>query len=102
MMERTEKLLNQWTEMLSDTHPEAWLFASETGSTPISYANVYRRRIEPAFVKMGLKGINFQVLRRTWVTEFAEAEADQLFGPSLAVIASMFTRTNTGRRKKKF
>ena len=56
----------------------------------MSYSNVYRRQIQPALATLGLGNVNFQVLRRTWVTEFSEAERDpkvraQLAGHSVDV-----------------
>lgn len=87
--EPTRLLLMHWMDMLADRRQEAWLFPSEAG-TPLSYSNVYRRRIQPALAKVGLGNANFQVLRRTWVTEFAEVERDpnvraQLGGHSVDV-----------------
>jgi len=52
------------------------MFPSANGKTPISYGNLYKRRIRPPRRKIGLAGVNFQVLRRTWVTEFSKVEAD--------------------------
>jgi integrase len=59
-------------------------------SSALSYSNVYRRRIQPAFSQIGLGHVNFQILRRTWVTEFSAAERDpnvraQLAGHSVDV-----------------
>jgi|SRR5579871_448722 len=86
----TRALLEQWLELLRDRKPGAWLFPSETGSTPLSYSNVYRRQIQPSLRQVGLADVNFQVLRRTWVTEFGEVERDphvraQLAGHSVDV-----------------
>jgi len=72
----TLAVLNQYRELLTDTQPEAWLFPSERGKTPLSYSGVYRRRIQPAFAKVGLGWVNFQILRRSCVTELSEAEPD--------------------------
>lgn len=72
----TRALLEQWLELLPNRNPSAWLFPSETGKTPLSYSNVYRRNIQPGLRQVGLGDVNFQVLRRTWVTEFGEAEHD--------------------------
>jgi integrase len=88
--ETTRRLLEQWMELLPDRSPGAWLFPSEIGTTPLSYSNVYRRRIQPALRTVGLGEVNFQVLRRTWVTEFSEVERDphvraQLAGHSVDV-----------------
>jgi integrase len=86
----TRALLSRWLELLQDRTPAAWLFPSEAGSTPLSYSNIYRRQIQPALETLGLGNVNFQVLRRTWVTEFSEAERDpnvraQLAGHSVDV-----------------
>lgn len=72
----TKELLDRYVVLLGRTKPDAWLFASEKGTTPISYSNLYRRRIQPALKTVGLGDVNFQVLRRTWVTEFSQVEDD--------------------------
>ena len=35
------------------------MFPSANGKTPISYGNLYKRRIPPARRKIGLAGVNF-------------------------------------------
>jgi len=84
LMDRTVRLLDQWRQLLRDQRPEAWLFPSETGVTPVSYSNVYRRNIQPALDKVKLAKVNFQVLRRTWVTLFSKAEKDSAVRSQLA------------------
>jgi integrase len=84
LMDRTARLLKQWQELLTDQRQEAWLFPSEAGSTPLSYSNLYRRNIQPALAKVGLGKVNFQVLRRTWVTQFSAAEKDPAVRAQLA------------------
>jgi len=88
--EVTCMLLKQWLELLQDSSEGAWLFPSEAGNTPLSYSNVFRRRIQPTLARVGLGAVNFQVLRRTWVTEFSQVERDpnvraQLAGHSVDV-----------------
>lgn len=80
----TKALLDQYLPLLPPTEPTGWLFASEAGTTPISYSNIYRRRLRPALKKVGLERVNFQVLRRTWVTEIAATEADPYVRAALA------------------
>ncbi|MEQ1947245.1 MAG: hypothetical protein ABL995_08650 [Bryobacteraceae bacterium] len=46
-------------------NPEGFIFASETGETPISRDNLWRRYIAPRLMTVGLQWANFQVLRRT-------------------------------------
>jgi integrase len=84
LMERTSRLLEQWRDLLTDQRATAWLFPSEAGSTPASHSNVYRRNIQPALEKVNLGNINFQMLRRTWVTEFSQAEKDPAVRSQLA------------------
>jgi integrase len=93
----TGLLLGQWLDLLQDNSDGAWLFPSETGNTPLSYSNVFRRRIQPALAKVGLGAVNFQVLRRTWVTEFSQVERDpnvraQLAGHSVDVDANVYNQ----------
>jgi Kef-type K+ transport system membrane component KefB len=71
-------------ELVIDARREAWLFPSEAGNTPLSYSNVYRRRIQPVLATVGLGDVNFQVLRRTWATEFRVVEKDPVIRAQLA------------------
>ena len=72
----TRALLEVYLQTLPSREPEAWLFPSESLKTPLDPGNVWRRRIGPALRAAGIEGVNYQVLRRTWVTRFAEAEQD--------------------------
>lgn len=81
----TAALISQHGDLLlKNAEPTAWVFPSEAGSTPISYSNMYRRRIQPALEKVGLGFVNFQILRRTWVTEMGDAESDPRIRAALA------------------
>lgn len=51
--ETTRALLAQWLEPVRDRSLGAWLFSSENALTPLSYSNVYRRRVQPALAKIG-------------------------------------------------
>lgn len=72
LSETTRRLLDSWLELTSDS---TWVFASESG-TPLSYSNVWRRRIGPALKNAGLEGVNYQILRRTAVTEMSQVVQD--------------------------
>lgn len=48
--------------------PGGFIFASETGNTPISRDNLWRRYMKPALDAAGLGWATFQVLRRTNAT----------------------------------
>jgi len=56
--------LQAWLSMLPEM-PDAWVFPSETGQTPVRPENVWRRWISPRLEEIGLGWVNFQVLRRT-------------------------------------
>jgi integrase len=56
--------LHTWLSILPPA-PDAWIFPSETGLTPARPENIWRRWIGPRLEKIGLGGVNFQVLRRT-------------------------------------
>jgi len=86
----TKALLRAYMNMLTDTSPEAWLFPSENPKTALDYSNVFRRRIRPAFDRVGLKWVNYQVMRRTFGNQLAEVEKDpkvraELMGHSITV-----------------
>ena len=51
------------------TQPREFLFASEVG-TAMSHDNYLDRKLKPIAKRAGLKGVNFQVLRRTVATHF--------------------------------
>ena len=66
---------------------------------------MYRRRIQPALAKVGLGNVNFQVLRRTWVTEFSEAERipnvrAQLAGHSVDVHENEYRQAQPAELKR--
>lgn len=95
---RTRDLLYEYLAILPDTSPDAWLFPSENGRTPLDYSNVFRRRIRPALEKRGLKWINFRAMRRTFGNKLAEVEKDakvraELMGHSITVHENEYRQT---------
>ncbi len=62
---QTVERLNLWMESLRDRSTEAWLFPSESGVSPLSRDNVWRRNMLPALSRVGLEWANFQVMRRS-------------------------------------
>ena len=56
--------LREWLRLIN-VNPEAWLFPSETGSTPVRPENLWRSAIGPRLKPLGLGWVNFQALRRT-------------------------------------
>jgi len=49
----TRSLLSEWTTLLADQRPEAWLFQSEKVTSPLMRDNVQRRFIQPKLLTIG-------------------------------------------------
>ena len=94
-----------WRSVSMNTRPEAWVFPSETGKTPLSRDNVWRRRIGPQLESVGLGWVDFHVMRRTHSTLMNEIHddpklvADQL-GHTVDVNQNVYTRASVARRKE--
>ncbi|HUA82809.1 MAG TPA: tyrosine-type recombinase/integrase [Bryobacteraceae bacterium] len=76
---------------------ESFVFPSERG-TPLRQSNIWRRSVQPKLLKKGLGWVNFQVMRRTFITLGKEsggdpkALADQA-GHDIGVSVSVYTQT---------
>jgi len=46
--------MNPWRETAVSTAPDAWVFPSETGLTPIQMENIWRRNFRPRLERVGL------------------------------------------------
>jgi integrase len=89
----TAAVMGQWLDLLPG-RPDCWLFPSETEKTPLSYSNLWRRRIKPALTAVGVS-TNYQILRRTWINAFKPDEKNanvraQLAGHSLDVHSNVY------------
>lgn len=80
----TAALITAYLDFIGKGEPASWLFASENPAMPLSYSNVFRRSMQPALRSIGIERVNFQILRRTWVTEFSEVEDDAALRAKLA------------------
>lgn len=101
----TARLLAEWANTLQNRSPDAWLFPSETGSTPVGRDNIWRRNILGAFETAGLEWATFQVMRRTFCTLSDEAgvntkiRADHM-GNSVDVNENDYTLTSFDQRQQ--
>ena len=68
--------LNLWRLYIGESHESAYLFCSETGSTPLRPNNHWKRKIRPRLSQIGLGWVNFQVLRRTNASLSRKANVD--------------------------
>lgn len=101
----TQKILRQYLAILPDTSANAWLFPSENPKNPLDYSNVFRRRIRPALERVGLKWVNFQVMRRTFGNKLAEVEKDpkvraELMGHSVTVHENEYRQAPLKRKQE--
>ena len=93
-----------WRSVSLNAAPDAWVFPSETGKTPLSRDNAWRRRIGPQLASVGLDWVDFHVMRRTHSSLMNEIHddpklvADQL-GHTLDVNQNVYTRASIARRK---
>lgn len=97
--------LERWRSIARDTGPKAWVFPSENGRTPLSPENLWRRNFLPRLGPVGLKWVNFQVMRRTHASLMHElgvdpkVVADQL-GHSLDVNLNVYTDSGLEVRRQ--
>lgn len=97
--------LKLWREISLNPGESAWVFPSETGKTPVSRDNLWRRRIGPKLEAVGLGWVDFHVMRRTHSTLMNEIHddpklvADQL-GHTVDVNQNVYTRASVARRKE--
>ncbi|HEY3439719.1 MAG TPA: tyrosine-type recombinase/integrase [Paludibaculum sp.] len=68
--------INAWRAIAPNTAPEAWVFPSETGTTPLWANNAWYDKIRPTLTKIGLGWVNYQALRRSAVTLLNATGAD--------------------------
>lgn len=73
---QTAALLVAWMEAAVGPEPTAWVFASESGATPLSRDNLLRRYLRPALSKIGLGWVDFKVTRRTNASIGHDAKID--------------------------
>jgi len=96
--------IRAWKSMSRLTSDDAWVFPSETGKTPLSRDNLWRRQIGPKLEAAGLGWVDFHVMRRTHATLMNEIHddpkmvADQM-GHTVDVNQNVYTRASVGRRK---
>lgn len=100
-----ENWIKGWLEMIPSNDPDAWVFPSETGKTPLWKDNVWRRHIEPRLGKVGLDWVNFQVFRRTHscledeLGVDPQVRADQM-GHGVDVNQNKYTSSSLARRQE--
>jgi integrase len=97
------KDLEEWKQLQQDVSPNAWIFPSENGKTPLSPSNHWRRHIRPVLIKIGLGNVSFQVLRRTCSSLLNDDGADprtvsQQLGHSVDVDTNVYWKAAVQRQ----
>jgi integrase len=96
--------LKEWLEILPVAGPDAFLFPSERGTTPLAIGNCWKRSFLPRLKAAGLQWATFQVMRRTHSTRLYELgvdpqiRADQM-GHTVDVNQNQYTRSSLERRR---
>ena len=97
--------IRAWKEISLTPGEDAWVSPSETGRTPLSRDNVWRRRFGPKLKAAGLGWVDFHVMRRTHPTLMNEIHddpqivADQL-GHTVDLNQNVYPRASVARRKE--
>ena len=92
-------MLCEWMHSAAESDPNAWIFASEAGGTPVGRDNLLRRNIRPRLEKVGLGWVDFKVMRRTNASlgksakVDPKASADQR-GHGIGVSLDVYTKTS--------
>lgn len=68
--------INEWRTIARNTAPDAWVFPSENGKTPLWANNAWDDKIRPTLNPLGLGWVNYQVLRRSAVSLLNAQGAD--------------------------
>jgi integrase len=102
--DQLSRWLELWLTMLPDRNPEAWVFPSQTGLTPVRHDNCWKLHFLPRLKTVGLEWATFQVMRRTHATLLddlgvdPQVRADQM-GHTVDVNQNQYTRSSLERRK---
>ena len=97
--------LESWREVALSDDPEAWVFASERGRTPVIAENIWRRNFLPRLKIVGLEWATFLVMRRTHASLMRDLDvdpklvADQL-GHTLDVSLNVYAKSGLARRSE--
>ena len=104
----SESLLSDvsgWRALCVNTDPDAWVFPSEGGDTPIRKENLWQRHIKTKLRSVELGWMNFQILRRSCSSIMsdqgtdAKVVADQL-GHTLDVNQNVYTSVGLERKSE--
>lgn len=95
----------EWRALSISAEPDAWVFPSEKGTTPIAKDNCWLRNFAPKIQAIGLGWVNFQVMRRTHSSLLAELDVEpriraEQMGHTVDVNENVYTKTSLESRRK--
>lgn len=76
----TELLLEEWRRAAAPRSEEEFVFCSQSGRTPVSRDNIWRRHLGPVLKSLGLEWATFQVMRRTNASRMQRVGVDPKVG----------------------
>jgi integrase len=97
--------IREWKSVSLNTNPEAWVFPSEKGTTPLLKDNCWRRHFAPQLKAVGLGWVNFQVMRKTHNCLMKDLDVDpkvraEQMGHTVDVNENVYTQTSLARRRE--
>src|SRR5262245_20848514 len=101
----TREHIREWRKQTTSTDPDAWVFPSAKGTTPLGRDNTWRGLIAPRLKTIQLDWATFQIMRRTHATLSRQAGidpklvADQL-GHGLGVNLDVYTIAALDQRRE--
>jgi integrase len=101
----TRDLIREWRQQSRSTDPDAWVFPSAKGTTPLDRDNTWRSLIAPRLKSIQLNWATVQIMRRTHASLCRQAGidpklvADQL-GHGLGVNLDVYTLAPLHQRQE--
>ncbi len=97
--------IRKWKDLALNANPEAWVFPSEKGTTPVLKDNCWRRHFAPQLKAVGLDWVNFHVMRRTHSSLLKELDVDpkvraEQMGHTVDVNENVYTRSSLKSRRE--
>ena len=95
--------LRLWLDISPNTGPDGWLFPSETMKTPIGSDNFMARCLRPQLEAIGLRWVDYRVMRRTHSSLMTERGVDPKLtadqqGHGVDTNLNVYTRTSVESR----
>jgi hypothetical protein len=96
--------IGEWKAISPVTAPDAWVFPSESLTTPVSRDNLWNRHFLPKLKSVGLEWATFQVMRRTNSSLMQKSNVDPKVGADqrrhgIGVSLDVYTRSDREEKR---